>query len=57
MLKTARKYGVTSGKMTFMWPSLDDIIDMEKLTAENARGTSLIFKVKVFGKVPLNNIM
>ena len=36
MLKTARKYEVTSGKMTFVWPSLDDIIEVGKLTAENA---------------------
>ena len=66
-LKAARKYGEHNGKITFCWPSLDDIFPVDKLGDENAtalpdpvidrRGSSLIFKKSAFRKVPLSNIM
>ena len=67
VLKAARKYGDHNGKITFCWPSLDDIFPVNKLCNENAtalpdpvidrRGSSLIFKKSAFRKVSLINIM
>ena len=67
MLKTARKYGVNGNKITFVWPTYDDIVDVEKLSdsclkalpnpATDRRGSSLIFNIKVFGEVSLNKVM
>ena len=66
-LKGARKYGIRNGKITFVWPLIHDVFTVDKLTSENAialpdpvvdrRGTSLIFKSKAFGKVPLGHLM
>ena len=68
ILKAARKYGEHQGKITFCWPTIDDIYPViGGLHPENStglpdpvidrRGSTLTFRQKVFGKVPLNNIM
>ena len=67
-LKAARKYGEHQGKITFCWPSINDIFPVVGgLHPENStglpdpvidrRGSSFTFRKRVFGKVPFNNIM
>ena len=66
MLSRARKYGERGGKLTFIWSQIPDVFPVPKLDKTNAtplpsseldlRGTSLIFKKKAFGKVPLAHL-
>ena len=66
-LKAARKYGEHNGKMTFCWPSIDDVFSVTGLTEHNTttlpdpvidrRGSTLTFRTSAFGKVALNYIM
>ena len=67
-LKAARKYGEHQGKITFCWPTIDDIFTVKGgLNAENSlglpdpvvdrRGSSLRFRKRAFGKVPLTYVI
>ena len=67
-LKAARKYGEHQGKITFCWPTIDDIFTVKGgLNAENSlglpdpvvdrRGSSLRFRKRAFGEVPLTYVI
>ena len=67
LIKAARKYGELNGKVTFCWPQIDlffyvDQLQNEKLTAlpdpvVDRRGSSVIFKRGVFGKLQLGDLV
>ena len=65
-LKAVRKYGERNGRVTFCWPQIYlyiyvDQLQNEKLTAlpdpvVDRRGSSVIFKRGVFGKLSLGDL-